>query len=131
MIIRKRALLSVAGACAFDADGHHALQLPAGRMHWLAAADKFLRAKNLPTWSASDVDRTMRKAAIQAGSRGMVEKYFSLYTPRVMLQAPDGRVTDVADTRSLAAARENGLASCEKWAKAPCRAIMENFSAAP
>lgn len=116
---------------AIDADGHHALQLPAGRVHWLAAADRFLRANSLPTWTATDVDRAMRKAAIQTGSRGMVEKYFSLYTPRVMLQAPDGRVTYVADTRSLDAARASGLASCEKWAKAPCRVIMENFSAAP
>jgi hypothetical protein len=73
----------------------------------------------------------MRTADVPASSRETVEKYFSLYTPKVLLQAPDGRVSYTADTRSLTYARDHGLASCEKWAKGRCRVIMENFSLKP
>jgi dienelactone hydrolase len=108
-------------------DGHNAFELPNGRVQWLAALDLFLRAQNLPTWQPAQVDAVMRAANVPAGSRDMINKYFSLYTPKVLLQADDGRVTYTAQTRSLANARNEGLSSCQKWAKGPCRVIMENF----
>ena len=49
-------------------------------------------------------------------------------TPKVLVQAPDRRVTYTADTRSVTNARDQGLADCEKWAKGQCRVIMENFN---
>lgn len=116
---------------AIPPDGHHTLELPNGRVHWLAALDKFLRAQNLPTWQPAQVEAVMRDANVPAGSREMVNKYFSLYTPKVLLQAPDRRVTYTADTRSITNARDGGLVGCQNWAKAPCRVIMENFSTVP
>ena len=116
---------------ALPPDGHNAFDLPNGRVHWLAALDTFLRARNLPTWRAPQVDAAMRAANIPASNRQMVEKYFSLYTPKVLLQAPDRRVTYTADTRSLANARDAGLSSCQNWAKGQCRIVMENFGTAP
>jgi dienelactone hydrolase len=109
-------------------DGHHAFELPNGRVHWLAALDMFLRAQNLPTWQPSQVEAVMRAAKVPAGNREMINKYFSLYTPKVLLQAGDGRVTYTAETRSLTNARNEGLSTCQNWAKGPCRVIMENFS---
>ena len=116
---------------AIPPDGHHAFELPNGRVHWLAALDKFLRTQNLPTWDQSQVDAVMRAANVPASSRETIDKYFSLYTPKVLLQAGDRRVTYTSDTRSLANARDGGLSSCEKWAKGQCRVIMENFSLVP
>jgi pimeloyl-ACP methyl ester carboxylesterase len=113
---------------AIPPDGHHTYELPNGRVHWLAALDVFLRAQNLPTWDPSQVKAVMRTANIPDGSREMIGKYLSLYTPKVLLQAGDRRITYTADTRSLAEARNSGLASCQKWAKTTCRVIMENFS---
>jgi hypothetical protein len=105
-------------------DGHHAFELPNGRVYWLAALDAFLRSRGLPTWTKSHVDDLMRARNIPASNREVLEKYFSLYTPKVLLQG----LTYTAETRSLANARETGLAQCLKWAKAECRPIMENFS---
>ena len=70
----------------------------------------------------------MRSANVPASNREMINKYFSLYTPKVLLQAGDRRVTYTAETRSLTNARNEGLSSCQNWAKGPCRVIMENFS---
>lgn len=116
---------------AIPPDGHHAFELPNGRLHWLAALDTFLRAQNLPTWHPAQVEAVMRAANVPASSREMINKYFSLYTPKVLLQAGDRRVTYTSDTRSLTSARDGGLSSCQKWAKGPCRVIMENFSLTP
>lgn len=112
---------------AIDPDGHHAFELPNGRVHWLLALDAFLRSRGLPTWDASRIDDTMRAASIPTGSRDLVNRFYSLYTPRVLLQAPDRRVTFTADTRSLEQSRTSGLAACEKWAKGACKVIAENF----
>jgi hypothetical protein len=42
-------------------DGHNVFDLPAGRQHWLAALDPFLRAQNLPTWTPQQVDALMQR----------------------------------------------------------------------
>ena len=112
---------------AIPPDGHHAFELPNGRVHWLAALDAFLRSRKLTTWQPSQVDTVMRAAGVPGSNRDLVEKYFSLYTPKILLQGGDRRVTYTADTRNLASARDAGLASCEKWAKEKCRVLMENF----
>lgn len=70
----------------------------------------------------------MRAANVPASNREMINKYFSLYSPKVLLQAGDRRVTYTADTRTLNEARDAGLSSCQAWAKGPCRVIMENFN---
>ena len=108
-------------------DGHHAFELPNGRVHWLAALDVFLRAQNLPTWQPSQVEAVMRAANVPASNRETINKYFSLYSPKVLLQAGDRRVTYTADTRTMILARDAGLSNCQTWAKGPCRVIMENF----
>lgn len=113
---------------AIKPDGHHAFELPDGRVHWLAALDGFLRTHRLPTWDLAEVDNVMKAARIPASSRDMVSRYFSLFTPRVLTQAPDGRVSYSADTRSMEAARESGRKTCATWAKGDCRIIMENFT---
>ncbi len=88
-------------------DGHHVFELPAGRHHWLAALDPFLRAQGLPTWSPQQVDALMQRYRISPNRRQWLEGYFSLYTPKVMVQSPNGALNYTADTRAIEAAAES------------------------
>jgi dienelactone hydrolase len=108
-------------------DGHHIFQLPAGRQHWLAALDPFLRAQGLPTWSAQQLDPLTKKFNIAASRRQWLEGYYSLYTPKVMVRAPNGLLNYAADTRGVEPALKAALEGCEKAAKMPCTPIMKNF----
>lgn len=110
------------------ADGHNVFELPAGRQHWLAALDPFLRRHKLPTWNAQQMKMVMQRFKIAPTSGPWLEGYFSLYTPKVLAQAPNGVPSYTAATSGLEAARKGALAGCEKAAKMPCRVIMENFN---
>jgi hypothetical protein len=107
--------------------GHFVFDLPQGRAHWLPHLDRFLRANNLPTWTPGQVDALMRNARLSPTSRGMVETYFSLYTPKVLVEGR-GFLTYVANTRDIATARAAGLEQCRKRAGATCRIVAENFA---
>jgi dienelactone hydrolase len=110
------------------ADGHNVFELPAGRQHWLAALDPFLRAHKLPTWSAQQMKTVMQRFNIGANRGPWLEGYFTLYTPKVLTQAPNGVPSYAAATAGLEPAQKNALAGCEKAAKMPCRVIMQNFN---
>ena len=110
------------------ADGHNVFELPAGRHHWLAALDPFLRAQGLPTWSAQQMKTVMQRFKIAPARGPWLEGYFSLYTPKVLVQAPNGVLNYSAATAGLEQAQKGALAGCEKAAKMPCRVIMENFN---
>ena len=109
------------------ADGHNIFELPAGRQHWLAALDPFLRAQNLPTWSAQQVDALMQKYNIAANRWPWLEGYFSLYTPKVLVRSPSGFLNYTASTRGLEPSQKGALEGCEKTAKMACIPIMKNF----
>jgi dienelactone hydrolase len=108
-------------------DGHHVFQLPAGRQHWLAALDPFLRAQGLPTWSPQQIDALMQRYRIPPNRRQWLEGYFSLYTPKVLVLSPSGTLNYSADTRAIEPAQKAALEGCEKAAKMPCTPIMKNF----
>ena len=108
-------------------DGHNVFELPAGRQHWLAALDPFLRAQNLPTWNPQQLDALMQRYRISPNRRQWLEGYFSLYTPKILVQAPNGTLNYTADARAIETAQKAALEGCEKTAKAPCTAIMKNF----
>jgi dienelactone hydrolase len=108
-------------------DGHNIFELPAGRVHWLAALDPFLRAQNLPTWNAQQVDAVMQKYNISANRRQWLEGYFSLYTPKVLVRSPNGVLNYSADTRGIEPSQKAAADGCEKTAKTPCNVIMKNF----
>ena len=110
------------------ADGHNVFELPAGRQHWLAALDPFLRRHKLPTWSAQQMKTVMQRFNIGAHRGPWLEGYFSLYTPKVLTQAPNGVPSYSAATAGLEQAKKGALAGCEKAAKMPCRVIMQNFN---
>jgi dienelactone hydrolase len=112
-------------------DGHHVFERREGRQHWLAALDPFLRAQGLPTWSTQQVDEAMRRFKMPATRRQWLEGYFSLWTPKVMVQAPNGSGGSyTASSVGLEEARKVAAAGCEKSAKTPCVTIMENFDIA-
>ncbi|MBA2398312.1 MAG: dienelactone hydrolase family protein [Bradyrhizobium sp.] len=108
-------------------DGHNVFELPAGRQHWLAALDPFLRAQSLPTWSAQQVDTLMQRYNITANRRQWLEGYFSLYTPKVLVRSPGGVLNYSASTSGIEPSQKAALEGCEKTAKAPCQPIMKNF----
>ena len=108
------------------ADGHNIFEQPAGRQHWLAALDPFLRAQNLPTWSTQQLDGLMQKYKISANRRQWLEVYFSLYTPKVLVRSPSGFLTYSASAGGLEPAQKSTLDGCEK-AKETCSPIMKNF----
>ena len=110
-------------------DGHFVFELPEGRVHWLAALDPFLRKHNLPTWQPSQVDALLRAEKIPPASRSIVEKYFSLYTPKALIEG-GGFVTYTANTRGIEEARTAALAQCQQKIGRPCRTVLENFSPA-
>jgi dienelactone hydrolase len=107
-------------------DGHNIFELPAGRQHWLAALDPFLRAQNLPTWSTQQLDALMQKHKIPANRRPWLEVYFSLYTPKVLVRSPSGFLNYSASAGGLEPAQKFALEGCEK-AKEACSPIMKNF----
>jgi dienelactone hydrolase len=108
-------------------DGHNVFELASGRQHWLAALDPFLRAQNLPTWSPQQVDALMQRYGIAPNRRPWLEAYFSLYTPKIMVQSPNGTLNYSADTRAIDPAQKAALDGCEKTAKMACVPIMKNF----
>lgn len=110
------------------ADGHNVFELPAGRQRWLAVVDPFLRAQKLPTWNAQQMKTVMQRFKISADRGQWLEGYFSLYSPKVLVQAPNGVLNYSAATAGLEAAQKGALSGCEKAAKMPCRVIMENFN---
>jgi pimeloyl-ACP methyl ester carboxylesterase len=112
---------------ALTPDGHNLMELPDGRVHWLAALDPFLRAQGLPTWKPSQVDAVLKAARLPPANRGFIEKYFSLYTPKVLIQMPNGTPSYTANTRGIVPAREAALGPCAQKSGAPCRVVMENF----
>lgn len=107
------------------ADGHNVFELPAGRQRWLAVLDPFLRTHKLPTWSPQQVKAVAQRFKI---SPNWLEAYFSVYTPKVLAQAPNGVPSYSAATAGLEQAQKGALAGCEKAAKMPCRVIMQNFN---
>jgi pimeloyl-ACP methyl ester carboxylesterase len=116
---------------ALAPDGHHLMELADGRVHWLAALDPFLRAQGLPTWTASQVDAVMKAARLPPARRGFIERYFSLYTPKILVQMPNGTPSYTANTRGIASARETALAQCARESGAMCQVVMENFDLMP
>jgi hypothetical protein len=70
---------------ALQPNGHFVFDAPQGRAHWLPHLDRFLHANNSPTWTPAQVDALMRSARLTPTNRGMVETYFSLYTPKVLV----------------------------------------------
>jgi hypothetical protein len=112
---------------ALQPSGHFVFDLPQGRAHWLPQLDRFLRANNLPTWNPSQVDALMRSARLRPTSRSLVETYFSLYTPKVLIEG-SGFVTYAAHSRDIAAARTVGLEQCRQRAGVACRIVAENFA---
>jgi type IV pilus biogenesis protein CpaD/CtpE len=69
--------------------------------------------------------------AYRQRAAGFVEKYLSLYTPKVLIQMPNGTPSYWANTRGIAAAREAALAQCAQKSGAPCKVVMENFDLMP
>ena len=109
------------------ADGHNIFELPAGRQHWLAALDPFLRAQDLPTWSAQQLDALMQKYNIGPNRRQWLEAYFSLYTPKVLVRSPSGVLNYSANTSALDPAQKSALEGCEKTAKCAVQSDHEEF----
>jgi dienelactone hydrolase len=112
-------------------DGHYLFAAGEGRVKWLAALDAFLRARALPTWSPTQVDAVLQTAGLPAASRPGVERYLSVYTPKVLMVSANRGIYWSANTRDLAKARENGLENCRQKSGGECRIVMENFDIVP
>ena len=100
------------------ADGHNVFELPPGRQHWLAAIDPFLR--NLPTWSAQQMKTVMQQFKISSNRSQWLEGYFSLYTPKALMQAPNGVPTYSASTAGLESAQKSARRDARRRRR--CRA---------
>ena len=110
------------------ADGHNVFELPAGRQHWLAALDPFLRARQLPTWSPQQVKAVAQRLQDLADTAiGWSSLFLGLHAESPGA-GPERRAEYSAATAGLEQAQKGALASCEKAAKMPCRVIMQNFN---
>ena len=109
-------------------DGHNAMHLADGRKHWLTQFDIFAVDNRLPTWSVEHTNLAMQLTKLPTKYRPFMAEYFSAYTPKVLVQAPNGNVSFNADTRSLFNARQSALEACQKAAGAQCRVVLENFA---
>ena len=94
------------------ADGHNVFELPAGRQHWLAALDPFLRTHKLPTWSAQQMKTVMQRFNIGADQRPVAGRIFHALHPEGPDTSPERRASSPRPppgTRAGAEERPGGM----------------------
>ena len=109
-------------------DGHALFALAQGRLQYLTELDRFLRAQNLPTWTAVQLEAAMKAGGLAQNARLQTENYFAAPTPKVMVATRDGRsMYWQAAGGDLSEVRTKALETCEQKSNTPCAVLMENF----
>jgi dienelactone hydrolase len=108
-------------------DGHRLFADFAARVQWLRALDTFLQANNLPNINVARVDEVMTAVRLPAGTRAVVEQYFSTPMPKVLVATASGKGAYwAANSNDIEGARRRVLSLCREKTGADCTVIMEN-----
>jgi len=108
-------------------DGHQLSSLFEGRMLWLPALDRFLRAQGLPTWDP----RPLEDIANQLNPQGksVLAKYLSAPTEKALsISRVKRSVWFWSGTEDPETARRKSLDECERGSGERCDLVAQNFS---
>jgi pimeloyl-ACP methyl ester carboxylesterase len=106
-------------------DGHTGLYSIAGRAQWLAEADNFLRAHNLPTWPISNVDVVLQKLQWPPLLHAYVQAYLTAPGEKAFARTPGTQNASYRTALTLDDARKLALDACQQKG-AHCVIVMED-----
>jgi hypothetical protein len=108
-------------------DGHALFAEFGGRVKWLRALDIFLQAQQMPNANLARVEQVMSSTKLAAGTRPVVEEYFSTPTPKLLVVTPSGTGAYwVANPSDIQGARKRVLTTCREKSGGECTVVMEN-----
>jgi dienelactone hydrolase len=108
-------------------DGHALFAEFGGRVKWLRALDVFLQAQQMPNANLARVEQVMSSTKLAAGTRPVVEEYFSTPTPKLLVVTPSGTGAYwVANPSDIQGARKRVLTTCREKSGGECTVVMEN-----
>jgi pimeloyl-ACP methyl ester carboxylesterase len=109
------------------ADGHQLTSLHAGRVLWLPALDKFLRAHALPTWETPPFDDMAKQLKPEA--RRVLASYLNAPTEKALsISRGAGIARFWSGVGELQVARKKSLELCERDSAERCDARFNNFA---
>ncbi len=107
-------------------DGHNLFADFGGRVKWLRALDRFMKANRMPNTNMARVDDVMSTIRL-ADSTRPVEEYFSTPAPKLLVVSASGKVAYwIANPTDIDGARKRVLARCNEKSGAECTVVMEN-----
>lgn len=107
-------------------DGHGLWGAFDGRMLWLPALDRFLRAQALPTWDPRPLEAFASQ--FDPKVRSVLDRYLSAPTEKVLSISRGKRTAWFSGGREdLPSARQKSLEECERHSAERCEVLVENF----
>ncbi len=108
-------------------DGHNLFADFSGRVKWLSAFDRFLKANRMPNTNVARVDNVMSTVKLADSTRPVVEQYFSTPGPKLLVVSASGESAYwIANPNDINGARKRVLARCHEKSGAECTVVMEN-----
>jgi len=107
-------------------DGHALYMDFSSRVKWLRALDVFMQAQHMPNANLARVDEVLNATKLAAGTRAVVEEYFSTPTPKLLVATASGRGAYwVANANDIEGARQRVLTTCREKSGGECSVVME------
>jgi hypothetical protein len=107
-------------------DGHHLWQLFDGRVLWLPALDRFLRAQGLPTWDPRPLEAVAGQ--LKPPARNVLGRYLGAPAEKALaVSRGKGLARFWSGTGDLQIARRRSLDVCERDSAERCDVLIENF----
>jgi dienelactone hydrolase len=108
-------------------DGHALYMDFSARVKWLRALDAFMQVHHLPNTNVARVEEVMNATKLAAGTRAVVEEYFSTPTPKLLVVTESGKGAYwVANQKDIDGARQRVLTTCREKSGGDCAVVMEN-----
>ncbi len=108
-------------------DGHNLFADFSGRVKWLRAVDRFMKANRMPNANVARVQDVMNATKLADSARPVVEEYFSTPMPKLLVVTASRKSAYwVANPSDITGARKRALANCSKKSGGECTVVMEN-----
>ena len=107
-------------------DGHKLWSLFDGRVLWLPALDRFLRAQGMPTWDPRPIEATASRLVPTA--RRVLESYLTAPTEKALaVSRGKGLARFWSAVAGLDTARQKSRELCERDSGERCDVLLEDF----
>jgi dienelactone hydrolase len=107
-------------------DGHELFARFEGRLLWLPELDRFLRARQLPTWNREPFLTLSRQLAPEP--QRVLVRFLDAPTEKAMAISRSGQLARWwGGEATLDTARQKSQQACERAAGEPCDVLAENF----